>query len=114
MVFANQEAYYDAVAASTAAANSGPFIDFMLEEIRDTLLQHTTEKVPNKVPNKSELEVLQLLKERPTLTRAEVALLTGLSESGVKKIISSLKSNGWLERKGSNKSGHWLVVYKLD
>ena len=33
MVYSNQEAYYDAIAQSSAKADSGPFIDFMLGEI---------------------------------------------------------------------------------
>ena len=40
MVYANQEAYYNAIQASTAAADSGPFIDFMLQEILNTLKEH--------------------------------------------------------------------------
>ena len=37
MVYANQEAYYNAIQTSTKAADSGPFIDFMLQEILNTL-----------------------------------------------------------------------------
>lgn len=37
MVFANQQAYYDAINQSTDAVNSGIFIDFMLQEIYETL-----------------------------------------------------------------------------
>ncbi len=37
MVYANQQAYYDAITASTNAGQSGPFIDFMLNEIYKTL-----------------------------------------------------------------------------
>ncbi len=37
MVHSNQQAYYDAIAASTAAGESTPFIEFMLEEILNTL-----------------------------------------------------------------------------
>ena len=40
MVYSNQEAYYDAISASTAKADSGPFIDFMLGEILKTLKAH--------------------------------------------------------------------------
>ncbi len=118
MVYANQEAYYNAIAAATAAADSGPFIDFMLEEIRNTLLQHSTNKipnkVPNKVPNKSEIKVLQLLGRNPSLTRTDISQQTGLSDSNIKKILASLKSNGWIEREGSNKTGRWIVRIALD
>lgn len=39
-MYANQEAYYNAIQASTATADSGPFIDFMLQEILNTLKSH--------------------------------------------------------------------------
>lgn len=37
MIFANQQAYYNAINRSTDEANSGVFIDFMLQEIYNTL-----------------------------------------------------------------------------
>lgn len=40
MVFSNQQAYYDAITASSNASDSGRFIDFMLGEILDTLRIH--------------------------------------------------------------------------
>ena len=56
MVYSNQQQYYDAITASSKAGQSGPFIDFMLNEIFATLKSHQgdplQEKVPNKVPNK--------------------------------------------------------------
>jgi len=38
MVYSNQQQYYDAITASSKAAQSGPFIDFMLREIYNTLI----------------------------------------------------------------------------
>ena len=43
MVYANQQAYYDAIAESSRRGNSGPFIDFMLGEILLTLKSHQGE-----------------------------------------------------------------------
>ena len=40
MVYSNQQQYYDAISASTNAGQSGPFIDFMLNEIYKTLKSH--------------------------------------------------------------------------
>lgn len=40
MVYANQQAYYDAIAVSTKEGQSGPFIDFMLNEILKALRKH--------------------------------------------------------------------------
>lgn len=52
---AHQQQYYDAITAISNAANSGPFIDFMLGEILKTLEAHKGNPIqvfPNKVPNK--------------------------------------------------------------
>ena len=128
MVYTNQQKYYDAIAESSKEGQSGPFIDFMLNEILKTLRKNLKEevlnkvpnkvlnkvpnKVLNKVPNKSETAILRLLIDNPRLTRVEIAVMTGLTESGVKKIISGLKDAGFIERVGSNKTGHWVVKHK--
>lgn len=120
MVYSNQARYYDAIAASTSAGESSPFIEFMLEEIRLALKAHmkdevtdkVADKVDNKVANKSELALLRLLDQRPQITIKQMSELSGLSVGGVKKIISSLKANGWVQRSGSNKNGRWIV--KID
>ena len=117
MVYANQQEYYHAIAVSTSEGQSGPFIDFMLNEILKTLQKFLKEdvpnKIPNKVPNKSELSILRLLADNPRLTRIELAVKVGISENGVKKIIANMKAAGWIERMGSNKTGYWIVQYKL-
>lgn len=49
MVYSNQQAYYDAISASTKAGQSGPFIDFMLGEILKTLKSHQGEELHTEV-----------------------------------------------------------------
>lgn len=114
MVFSNQQRYYDSIAASTKAGQSGPFIDFMLTEIRDALKMHRSSdkvpnKVPEKVPNKSEAYVLDLLSKKPRATTSELAAAIGLTDRAVRKIISGLKKQGIVKRIGSNRSGYWYV-----
>ena len=114
LVYTNQQEYYDAIGAATANGDSGVFIDFMLNEILETLRKNLKEKVPesvpNKVPNKSELAVLRMLSENPHATRLQLASGIGISENGIKKIISSLKASGRIRRIGSNKSGYWEIL----
>ena len=125
MVYANQQEYYDAIALSTAEGQSGPFIDFMLNEILKTLEtgtrikvpkkvpkkvpQKVTQKVTQKVPKKSDITLLHFLQDNPRLTRVELAEKMCISESGVKKIIAKMKEDGRLERKGDNRNGYWVV-----
>ncbi|MGN0205643.1 MAG: winged helix-turn-helix domain-containing protein, partial [Muribaculaceae bacterium] len=68
-------------------------------------------KVPNKIPNKSEQKILQLLSENPHLTRKELSEKIGITDDAVKKNITRMKAAGWIERRGSNKNGYWVVVY---
>lgn len=110
MVYANQGANYNAIAASSAAADSATFIDFMLDEISKALQRHAIARVPNK----SEVTVLKLLNDNSTLTRGQLVEQTGLSDNGVKKILTTLKSNHWIQRQGSNKSGAWIVLLDID
>lgn len=95
------------IVAATKAGQSGPFIDFLMREIRNTLQKN----LEDKVPNKSELTILDLLSHNPGLTRSELASQIGLTDNGVKKILGNLKAAGWIERTGSNKSGYWIVKY---
>ena len=125
MVYSNQQQYYDAITASTNAGQSGPFIDFMLNEIYKTLKSHQGEPLPDKVPDKvadkvadkitgkvtskSAQKVLLLLSENGHLTRDELGERVGLSLGGIKKIINALRESGLIERIGSNKTGYWKV-----
>ena len=85
----------------------------MLDEIYKTLKTHQGEplpdKVADKVASKSAQKVLMLLYENSHLTRNELSERTGLSLGGIKKIINSLRENGYIERIGSNKTGYWKV-----
>lgn len=114
MVFANQENYYNAIYESTKSGQSGPFIDFMFREIRNTIIKYKRiEKVPDKVldkvPNKTQMMIVRLLMESPRMTSTQLAEKIGISSRGVVKAIQSLKRQGILERVGSNKSGMWKV-----
>ena len=111
----NQEGYYAAIAQSDHEANSTSFIVFMLncllrviKEHEDTHQQESEIKTPITL-SKSEENVLDALRKDGRLTIAEVSQLTGLSVSGVKKVIAALKKIGMLERKGASKSGEWVV-----
>ena len=117
MVYSNQEAYYDAIAESTKLGESGPFIDFILTEIAKTLREKGSKvpsKVSGKVPSKSENEVLKILLLTPGATRKVLAEKTGMSESGIKKLLSRMKAEGWISREGSDKTGIWKVLIEID
>lgn len=134
MVFSNQQAYYDAINASTAAGESTPFIEFMLYEILSTLVTHQGEERTDIEANASPLErefdiifgnqfgvkfgvkfgendkrVLLLLNSNPTFSSQKIADRLDITQRAVEKIIKRLRENGVIERIGSNKSGFWNI-----
>ena len=108
------------------AGQSGPFIDFMLNEIYKTLKAHQgaplQKQVPNKVPNKLKKEfpdisdatwdVYRILKSNHSASSEEISASLGISSRMVRKHIASLREAGIIVRVGSNKTGHWEVVGK--
>ena len=132
MVYANQQAYYDAITASTKAAQSGPFIDFMLGEIYKTLKEHQGEELSMTEVDPIDKEfglkfgeefgikygikfgindkqLLLLLNSNPSLTASEAAERIGMSQRGVEKLMKRLKDIGIVSRQGSRKNGLWII-----
>lgn len=114
MVFANQQAYYNAINKSTETVDSGIFIDFMLQEIYETLKKRQGEPV---IPTKhvginvgiNELKVVELLRKNNQTTAKEVAEFLGISIRHSERLFTSLKQNGVILRIGSNKTGYWEI-----
>lgn len=138
MVFSNQQAYYDAITASTVAGESTPFIEFMLGEILATLtrgesdkLEGATEyvpikvqgKFPNNIPNifpnniRSQYpqvtdmvwHIASLINNTPGASADLIGEALGISGRMVRNHIATLRTLGVLERIGSNKTGYWKV-----
>lgn len=134
MVFSNQEKYYDAIEASSQAGESGPFINFMLREILETLKQHqysesqTESQDINQSFNETfgsefgikfgikfginEKRALLIINSTPDTTINIIAEKIGISLRGAEKIIQKLTSAGVIERMGSRKSGTWKINKK--
>lgn len=66
--------------------------------------------VSNKVTNKTEDLMLDLIRDNPNITISQFAIKTNLSESGVKKNLRNLKDENLIRRVGSNKNGYWKII----
>lgn len=98
-----QNEYYKALEDAGSVGESTPFVEFMLEAILSAC------KNIEKSNQKSNQKILFLIAENPKITIAELIGMTGLSESGVKKVIAKLKNDGKLSRVGSLKGGEWEI-----
>ena len=57
----------------------------------------------------SVMKTLQAIQDNPNMTIAEIKAVTGLSERTIKTHQALLKKNGYIQRVGSTKNGHWLI-----
>lgn len=123
MVYANQEAYYNAIQDSTRVGNSGPFIDFMLQEILKTLKEHRGKSIEQPEPENSLIrdkvrdkfgissgQIIELIQQNPSITLDEIAVHLSVTRRSVEKKIKELRDAGIIKRTGSNKTGHWTVI----
>lgn len=139
MVYSNQQAYYDAISASTIQGESTPFIEFMLGEILDALTRNQADaataevdyvpiktpnifpnNLPNIFPNKFRNDhpeiaeavwhVGSLLNNTPGASAEQIGEALGLTGRTVRNHIAKLRELGIAERVGSNKTGYWRII----
>ena len=122
MVYSNQQAYYDAIAQSTKQGESGPFIEFMLGEILDTVRRHQGEPLnapANDTVSDTENDtvkttptqegIIDLVRKNPLSTYDELAAQLGVGRATIARNIAILKDRGVLERVGEDKNGYWKL-----
>ena len=134
LVYSNQQEYYNAIALSSNKTDCAPFIDFMLNEILNTLKKHQTTQlevengnlvpnnIPNNIPNKLRIlhpsfaeytwNVLECIVENPYITAKNISLKLGITDRAVRNHIAILRNAMIIQRVGSNKSGHWEIIDK--
>lgn len=61
--------------------------------------------------NDSQMKILSLLKNHPEYTIKDLVRDSSLSDGYVRKILTELKSKGYIQREGSNKTGYWKVIF---
>ena len=114
MVYSNQQAYYNAINNSSYLADSGPFIDFMLEEILNALIDHqgksNAEIADEKGLSHQQERVLGYLRADKHMTAAKIAKDLDMSARQVERMLADLKAKGVIRREGANRNGSWIIV----
>lgn len=114
MVYTNQEAYYDAISASSARGDSEPFIDFMLEEILSTLLGHqgkSNEEIASDMGlSDGELKALGEIRSNPHITAAKLAEGLSVSSRQAERILATLREKKVIAHRGANRNGWWEIL----
>ena len=53
--------------------------------------------------------ILELIKEKPQISRSEISHKMGLHESSVKRRLKMIVDKGIIQRIGSDRGGHWKI-----
>ena len=114
MVYSNQQAYYHAINRSSDLGDSGPFIDFMLEEILNALVDHQGKSnagiADEKGLNYQQLRVLGYLRADRHTTAAKIAADLDMSARQIERMLADMKAKGIIRRIGANRNGYWEIV----
>ena len=114
MVYSNQQAYYHAINRSSDLGDSGPFIDFMLEEILNALVDHqgksNADIADEKGLNYQHQRVLGYLRADRHTTAAKIAADLDMSARQIERMLADMKAKGIIRRIGANRNGYWEIV----
>ena len=114
MVYSNQQAYYHAINRSSDLGDSGPFIDFMLEEILNALVDHqgksNADIADEKGLNYQQQRVLGYLRADRHTTAAKIAADLDMSARQIERMLADMKARGIIRRIGANRNGYWEIV----
>ena len=122
LIHERQEEYYRVLNAANSDGQSTVFEEFMLETIRDSLLEVLKEEKLQKDVgikdgmnvgiNLSETEnrIIKILSNNPRYTANEIASELDLTKRQIERGLAKLKEHGIVERRGARRNGYWKIT----
>lgn len=71
------------------------------------------EKVRDRLGEKlgeTQQAIMQLMQNNPKIAITKIAIELGISTTAIEKHIKALKNNGYMNRIGGAKGGHWEII----
>jgi Fic family protein len=120
MIHRNQQEYYDALNQSTQNADCGVFVEFMLNEILQTMknrgLTPTTDQVggllgaANGAATGAVNDVLIYIEAHPGCRANEIEKALSIPHRSAQRRLATLKNSGKIEFRGASKNGgYWRI-----
>ena len=78
--------------------------------MEDTVVDKPGDKPSTSALSHTQVRILSELRNNPNITIPKLAKILSLAIPTIEKAMSGLKKKGMVERKGSAKSGYWLVI----
>lgn len=112
LIHEQQEDYYEAINAANTDGESTVFVRFMLEIIKQALMELTQNVAKDgKKDNESvQDKLLALLIENNKISAKSAADKLDMSERQIQRLLKTMKDDGIIERSGSNRNGTWNLL----
>lgn len=81
-----------------------------LNKMEDTVVDKPGDKPSTSALSHTQVRICSELRNNPNITIPKLAKILSLAIPTIEKAMSGLKKKGMVERKGSAKSGYWLVL----
>ena len=78
------------------------------KKAQETTQETTQEKY--KILNESQINIINIIKENPSITQKDIANKLNMTRDGVKYNMNVLKELSIIKREGSTKKGTWLIL----
>ena len=62
--------------------------------------------------NENQRKILNSIKNKPSISKTELAGKIGINPSAIQKNLGTLKKKGFLRRVGPARGGHWEILEK--
>ncbi|MDY4110416.1 MAG: Fic family protein [Eubacterium sp.] len=115
MIYKKQDEYYRAINDSDYAGESTEFIIFMLETIKDSLVEATTQSdIQSDKINVTldEQEIIDLIVDDPNITQIELAKALNVTDRTIKRRMKAMQEKEIIFRENGKRNGKWVVNTK--
>lgn len=112
MIYKKQDEYYQSINDSDYAGESTEFIIFMLETIKDALVEATTQSdIQSDKQNVTleEQKIIDLITDNPNITQNELATVLNVTERTIKRRMKTMREKNLIKRENGKRNGRWIV-----
>ncbi len=116
MIYKKQDEYYQAINDSDYAGESTEFIIFMLETIKEALVEATTQSdIQSDKQNVTleEQKIIDLIIDNPNITQNELAKALNVTDRTIKRRMKTMQEKDLIKRENGKRNGQWVINSNL-
>lgn len=116
MIYKKQDEYYRAINYSDSVGESTEFIIFMLETIKDALIEATAQSdIQSDKQNVTldEQKIIDLIVMNPNISQIELAKALNVTDRTIKRRMKTMQEKNLIKRENGKRNGKWVVNSNL-